>query len=63
MTIEKEGELAERDLGTLVKMADKAEKLILYELDEFLEKPAVAVFATGPRAAIIRKLVEEISGG
>jgi hypothetical protein len=63
MPIEKRGNMTEQDICKLVKFADAEEKIVLYELDEVLDKPAVAFIATGPRAVTLRKVMEELSNG
>jgi hypothetical protein len=62
MPIEKQGSSSERDILGLIKMADAKEHIIVYDLDDAMDKPAVAVVATGPRAAIVRRVFEELSG-
>lgn len=63
MAIEKQGTSSEKDIRELVKLADANEKIICYDLDAVLDKPAIAVVATGKRAQFIRGIIEEISSG
>jgi hypothetical protein len=61
VSIEKKGDMSEQDICALVKFADAEEKIVLYDLDVVLDKPAVAIIATGPRAVMLKKLAEEIA--
>lgn len=58
--MEKAGSTKERDVRALVRMADEKQRTLVVNMDRGSQQ-AVVVVATGKRAALLRKLVEEFS--
>lgn len=63
MPIEKlagdEGVRKQTDVKDFIKEADQRERVVFLDMSKFMGKEAVAVFATGARAAVLRELLEE----
>jgi len=57
--VEKRGEAKETDVRKLMKRADMDEVTICYNMSEYLDKPALLVVATGPRAKKLEELIEK----